>query len=85
MKNLVVIIEALRSKTVKRAAYMVLILLVVVDFFIPRHETYFWGDNIPAFWSLFGLIACVLIIVVSKWIGHHGLMKDEDYYDKRNF
>lgn len=80
--NLVGIIEKLRTKTVKRIAYGVLVLLVVVDIFIPRHEIHFFGDKIPGFWSLFGLIACILIIVLSKWIGHHGLMKDEDYYDK---
>jgi hypothetical protein len=80
--NLVGIIEKLRTKTVKRIAYAVLVLLVVVDFFIPRHEIHFLGDKIYGFWSLFGFIACVLIIVVSKWIGQHGLMKGEDYYDK---
>ncbi len=80
--NLVDIIEVLRKKAVKRIAYGVLVLLVVVDFVIPRHTIHFFGDKIYGFWSLFGLIACVLIIVVSKWIGHHGLMKDEDYYDK---
>jgi hypothetical protein len=80
--NLVDIIEALRTKTVKRIAYGVLVLLVIVDFIIPRHEIHFFGDKIPGFWSLFGFIACVLIIVVSKWLGHHWLMKDEDYYDR---
>ena len=80
--NLVDIVEVLRKKTVKKIAYGVLVLLVVVDFIIPRHEIHFFGDKIPGFWSLFGFIACILIIVVSKWIGHHGLMKDEDYYDK---
>lgn len=80
--NLVDIIEKLRTKTVKRIAYGVLVLLVLVDFVIPRHEIHFIGDKIYGFWSLFGFIACILIIVVSKWIGHHGLMKDEDYYDR---
>jgi hypothetical protein len=80
--NLVDIIEKLRTRTVKRVAYAVLALLVVVDFIIPRHDIHFFGDKVYGFWSLFGFIACVLIIVISKWIGHHGLMKDEDYYDK---
>lgn len=80
--SLVNIIEKLRTKTVKRIAYGILVLLVLVDFVIPRHEIHFFGDKIYGFWSLFGFIACVLIIVISKWIGHHGLMKDEDYYDK---
>jgi|TARA_Y100000294_G_C8508463_1_gene317710 hypothetical protein len=76
------IIELLRSKAAKRIAYGALIILIIVDFIIPRHEIHFFGDKIPGFWSLFGFIACVLIIIVSKWIGHLGLMKDENYYDE---
>ena len=76
------IIELLRTKAAKRIAYGALIILIVVDFIIPRHEIHFFGDKVPGFWSLFGFIACVLIIIVSKWIGHLGLMKDENYYDE---
>ena len=74
-------IEILRTKTVKKIAYGILVLLVMVDFIIPRHEVHFFGDKIPGFWSLFGFSACVVIIIVSKWLGKNGLMKDEDYYD----
>jgi len=80
--KLLEIIETVRTKKVRQIAYGVLILLVIVDFFIPRHEIHFFGDEIPGFWSLFGFISCALIIVVSKWLGHHWLMRDEDYYDK---
>jgi hypothetical protein len=76
------IIELLRSKAAKRIAYGALFILIIVDFIIPRHEIHFFGDKIPGFWSLFGFIACVLIIIVSKWIGHLGLMQDENYYDE---
>ena len=76
------IIEVLRTKAAKRIAYGALILLIVVDFNIPRHEVHFFGDNIRGFWSLFGFIACVLIIIISKWIGRLGLMQDESYYDE---
>ena len=79
------IIELLRTKAVKKIAYGALIILIVVDFIIPRHEIHFFGDKVPGFWSLFGFIACVLIIIVSKWLGHMGLMQDENYYDERNF
>ena len=80
--NLIDIIEKLRTKTVKKLAYGILVLLVVADFIIPRHEIHFFGDKIPGFWSLFGFISCALIIVVSKWLGQHWLMRNEDYYDK---
>jgi len=80
--KLLEIVVVLRTKKVRRIAYGVLILLIITDFFIPRHEVHFFGDNIRGFWSLFGFIACVLIIVVSKWIGHLGLMQHENYYDE---
>ena len=54
--------------------------IVVIDFFIPRNKVHFFGDSIPGFWALFGLIACILIIILSKWIGNLGLLKDENYY-----
>ena len=76
------IIELLRTKAVKKIAYGALVILIVVDFIIPRHEIHFFGDKVPGFWSLFGFIACVLIIIVSKRIGHMGLMQDENYYDE---
>ena len=80
--NLIDILEKLRTKTVKKLAYGILVLLIVADFIIPRHEIHFFGDKVPGFWSLFGFISCALIIVVSKWLGHHWLVRDEDYYDK---
>jgi len=55
--KLVNMIETLRTKTVKKIAYGILVLLVMVDFIIPRHEVHFFGDKIPGFWSLFGFSA----------------------------
>ena len=80
--NLLKIIEVFRTKTMKKIAYAVLTLIIVIDFFIPRHEVHFFGDEIPGFWSLFGFVACILIILISKWIGHLGIMQDENYYNE---
>ena len=80
--NIIKVIESLRRKAVKKIAYIVLILIIVTDFFIPRHEIHFIGDQIPGFWSLFGFVACILIILISKWIGHLGIMQDENYYNE---
>ena len=80
--SLLKIIEIFRTKTMKRIAYAALILIILIDFFIPRHEIHFFGDGIPGFWSLFGFVACILIILISKWIGHLGIMQDENYYNE---
>jgi hypothetical protein len=39
-------------------------------------------EHLPGFWSVFGFVACALIIVLSKWYGHAGIMTREDYYDE---
>lgn len=58
-----------------------LVAVVLSDFLIPReHVTFFW-DGVPGFSAIYGFMACVLIIVVSKFIGKRWLMKPEDYYD----
>ena len=80
--SLLKIIEIFRTKTMKRISYAALILIILIDFFIPRHEIHFFGDRIPGFWSLFGFVACILIILISKWIGYLGIMQDENYYNE---
>ena len=80
--NIIKVIETLRRKAVKKIAYIALILIIVADFFIPRHEIHFIGDGITGFWSLFGFVACIVIILISKWIGRLGIMQDENYYNE---
>lgn len=68
-------------KTLKRLFYAILVILVLADFFIHREKQEFFWDGIPGFSAFYGFISCVLIIVVSKYIGHAFLMKEEDYYE----
>ncbi len=67
--------------TLKKASYVALAAVVVADFFVHRHHAAFFWDNIYGFGAAYGFVSCVLIIVVSKAIGHAWLMKKEDYYD----
>ena len=46
---------------------------------------YHIAETMPVFWSVFGFIACVLIVYVSKWYGHlhvgrTQIMAPEDFY-----
>ena len=65
---------------VKIVSIGVLVLLVVVDLFIPRQQPHFIGDIIPGFWAAYGFLACVLIIIISKWLGTVFLFRPETYY-----
>jgi hypothetical protein len=81
--KLVNIIDYLRDniKTLKLVLYILMAATIIFDIFIPRHEAHFFGDKIPGFWSVFGLVCCVLLIRVMKGLSHAVLMKKEDYYD----
>ncbi len=41
---------------------------------------YHIAENVPVFWTLFGFVGCVVIVVVSKSYGHFGVSVKEDYY-----
>jgi hypothetical protein len=38
------------------------------------------GRPLPGFWSLFGLVSCVILIVASKAVGKRFILRDADYY-----
>ena len=74
-----------RLKTVARLCYGVLALLVALDalpYFVDKEHAHTSWEHLPGFWSVFGFVACTLIIIVSKWYGHAGIMTREDYYDE---
>lgn len=66
----------------RRLFYLALVLIVIADFLVPReHAEYLW-DRLPGWSAVYGLVSCVLLIFVSKFLGHQGgLMRREDYYD----
>jgi hypothetical protein len=83
--NLVRLIDFLRDRLplVIRICWVVLGLLVVIDAIpalVDKHHAHTAPEHIPGFWSAFGFLACTIIIFVSKWFGHSGIMKREDFY-----
>ncbi|MCA1404368.1 hypothetical protein I6F26_16900 [Ensifer sp. IC3342] len=66
----------------RRLFYLVLVLIVVADFLVPReHAEYLW-ERLPGWSAVYGFASCVILIFVSKFLGHQGgLMRREDYYD----
>jgi hypothetical protein len=70
---------------IKRGFYGILVVVALAEIVLPlifhQNESHFSFENFPAWGSLYGLISCVAIIVVSKVIGKLWLMRREDYYD----
>jgi hypothetical protein len=67
-------------KRLKIGFYIVLALLVLPDFFMHKKTLFSSVEAWPGFYALFGFVACVIIILVSKLFGLVLKVK-EDYYD----
>lgn len=83
--KLVQLIEFLRNrlKLLVRLSFGLLGLLILVDaVLVNKEHAHTQPEHWPAFWSVFGFLACATIIYVSKWFGHSGIMTREDYYDE---
>ena len=85
--NLVKFIEFLRSrlKTAVRVCFVLLALLVLLDAFpalVNKEHAHTQAEQIPGFWAVFGFVGCAVLIILSKWFGHAGIMNREDYYDE---
>jgi len=80
--NVLRIIEYLRGKAalLKNAFFLFLGSLVLLDILLPREHAHYFVDTIYAFWTLFSLVGCFVLIKISKGVAHLFLSKDEDYY-----
>ena len=77
--------DPIRFARLKRWFYVGLAVAALAEIVLPRifhgGESHFSFEDFPAWGSLYGLISCVAIIVVSKLIGKLWLMRREDHYD----
>jgi hypothetical protein len=79
------LIEFLRKhlKRVIQGCCVILALLAGFDtLFLDKAKAHTAAEHLPGFWALFGLVSCVVIILVSKWFGKLGITRQEDYYDR---
>jgi hypothetical protein len=74
-----------RFTRIKRWFYVGLAAVALAEIVLPRLfgglHSHFSFERFPAWGSLYGLVSCVAIIVVSKALGKLWLMRREDYYD----
>jgi len=59
-----------------------IVLFILLDLFLAEHHVHFPWSGIPGFFSLFGVIGCLLLIGISKALGTYWLQRKEDYYER---
>jgi hypothetical protein len=76
------ILEYLRKNTaaLKKGFFLLLAALVVFDILLSRKDAHYFVDSIWAYWALFAVVGCFVLIKFAKGVAHLFLSKDEDYY-----
>jgi len=70
-------------KNVKRLLiifFTSVILIFILDLFTHKHAHFAW-EHWPAFYAIFGFVACVILVLVSRFILRPLVKRKEDYYD----
>jgi len=72
-----------RQLMVRRFFYIFIAAMIIWTIVgVDMHHAHTWMEaHIPGFWSLFGLVSCVVLIYFSRWFGKGGIKTEEDYYD----
>lgn len=78
------LIEFLRKRTRGLSAvfFGIICAILIWSLTVDTHHAHTWAEaHIPFFWSLFGLVSCVVIIFFARWFANSGIATREDYYD----
>ncbi|MFU8818635.1 MAG: hypothetical protein ACNA74_02795 [Desulfurivibrio sp.] len=54
--------------------------LLAIDLFTDKHP-YFGYENFPFFYSIYGFVACVILVLAAKYLLRPLIMRKENYYD----
>ena len=71
------------KKNVQRVLYglfCTLILLLALEPFVHKHS-YFACEKWFGFYAIYGFVACVLLVLVAKYVLRPMVKRKEDYYD----
>jgi len=69
-------------KKAKIVFCILLALLMIADFLIPKDHGHavLPGESLPGFYAVFGFVATLLIVIVSKLLGFLFISKKEGFY-----
>jgi len=70
-----------RSRLLSKVMLVIMAALVIADIAIPTgYDRFFW-ERLGGAGALYGLFACFVIVVVSKFLGYKLLYRPEDYFN----
>lgn len=79
MKELTIFDNPKNVKLFRIVFFLGCVVLLFSDLLIHKHGYFSW-EEWPAFHAAFGFVACVILVLVSKFILRPLVMRKEDYY-----
>ena len=83
-EELVTIEKSFFEKNVKGiiyTLYFVCTMLFLADFKIHHHHAHFPWENWFGFFSIYGFVCCVLLVLLAKHVVRPVMKREENYYD----
>jgi len=69
------------GRLIKRIMLAIMALLVIANFIFPAgYDRFFW-ESLPGAGAVYGLVSCIILVAVAKFLGYKLLYRPEDYYD----
>ncbi len=66
--------------TLLRYFFGICVFLFIIDFIVP-YKTHMPWEKWPGFYAIYGLVACVILVLVSKYVLRPLVEREENYYD----
>lgn len=63
-----------------RVFYTCVVLLLAIDLIYHKHAAFPWEERF-GFYAVYGFVACVVLVLVAKYLLRPLVMRKEDYYD----
>ncbi len=61
---------------------LLLVVTLILEFtYLADYDSHWW-NAIPAFYALWGIISCMVIIYVAKFVSNNIVKRSPDYYDR---
>jgi uncharacterized membrane protein len=67
-------------KRLLRGFYASVVILLLVDFVYHKHALFPW-EACFGFYAVYGFVACVILVIVAKYVLRPLVMRAESYYD----
>lgn len=67
-------------KRLLRGFYSSVVILLLIDVIYHKHAIFPW-EACFGFYAVYGFVACVILVIVAKYVLRPLVMRDESYYD----